>query len=49
MAIRDLWRKLTKRRATDKEIDLRPERDKIPALDHFVQPLKPQGLKKPKY
>jgi hypothetical protein len=49
MAIRDLWRKLTQRRTKDKEVDLRPEHDKLPGLDHFVQPPTPQGLEKPKY
>ena len=49
MALRDLWRKLTRRRAEDKELDLRAARDKLPALDHFVQPPKPTGLDKPKY
>ena len=49
MAFRDLWRKLARRQAQDKELDLRPGRDKLPALDHFVQPPKPSGLDKPKY
>jgi hypothetical protein len=48
MTLRDLWRKLT-RRAEDKELDLRPARDKLPAVDHFVQPPKPTGQDKPKY
>jgi len=47
MAIRDLWRKLTQRRAKDKESDVR--HDKIPPLDHFVQPPKATGMEKPKY
>ena len=50
MALRDLWRKLTRRRADDnKEPDFGSARDKLPALDHFVQPPKPTGLDKPKY
>jgi hypothetical protein len=49
MALSDLWRKLTRRRAKDKEVDLRPTHDKLPGLDHFVQPPKPTGLDKPKY
>jgi hypothetical protein len=49
MALRDFWRKLTRRRAEEKEVDLRPTRDKQPALDHFVQPPKPVGQDKPKY
>ena len=49
MALRDLWSKLTRRRTEDKEIDLRPRRDKLPGVDHFVQPPKPTGQDKPKY
>jgi hypothetical protein len=53
MALSDVWRKLTRRRAKDdgeqKEVDLRPTHDKLPGLDHFVQPPKPTGLDKPKY
>ena len=49
MALHGLWRKLTRRRAEDKGLDLRPARDKLPALDYFVQPPKPTGLDKPKY
>jgi hypothetical protein len=49
MGLRDLWRKLTRRRAEDREPDLRAGRDKLPALDHFVQPPKPTGQDKPKY
>jgi hypothetical protein len=50
MALRDLWRKRTRRRADDnKELDLRPARDRLPALDKWVQPPKPTGLDKPKY
>jgi hypothetical protein len=50
MALRDLWRKLTRRRAGDKELDTRPGLDKIPAIDHFVQPPPPApGQDKPKY
>jgi hypothetical protein len=52
MALRDLWRKLTRRGADDKELDRRPTRDKVEAagnLDHFVQPPKPTGQDKPKY
>jgi hypothetical protein len=44
MAVRDLWRKLTRRRAEEKELDLRPARDKLPPVDYFVQPPKPTGL-----
>jgi hypothetical protein len=49
MGLRDLWRKLTRRPAEDREVDLRASRDKLPALDHFVQPPKPTGQDKPKY
>jgi hypothetical protein len=52
VALRDLWRKLTRRRVDDKEFDSRPTRDKVRAagaLDHFVQPPKPTGQDKPKY
>jgi hypothetical protein len=50
MALRDLWRKLTRRRAEDKEPDLRPGLDKLPATGHFVQPPPPPpGQDKPKY
>jgi hypothetical protein len=49
MVLRDLWRKLTRRRAEDEELDPRPPLDKLPALDHFVQPPKPTGQDKPKY
>jgi hypothetical protein len=50
MALRDLWRKLTRRRGdVNKEPDLRPAHDKLPGLDHFVQPPKSTGLDKPKY
>jgi hypothetical protein len=48
MSLADLWRKLT-RRAKDKEVDLRLAHDKLPGIDHFVQPPKPTGLEKPKY
>ena len=49
VALRGLWRELIRRRAEDKALDLRPARDKLPALDHFVRPPKPTGLDKPKY
>jgi hypothetical protein len=49
MAVRDLWRKLTRRRKGDDEFDLRPNRDKLPAVDHFVQPPRPVGQDKPKH
>jgi hypothetical protein len=52
VALRDLWRKLTRRRVDDKEFDSRSTRDKVRAagsLDHFVQPPKPTGQDKPKY
>jgi hypothetical protein len=52
VALRDLWRKLTRRRVDDKELDSRPTRDKVRdagGLDHFVQPPKPTGQDKPKY
>jgi hypothetical protein len=50
MALRDLWRKLTRRRTGDKELDTRPGLDKIPAIDHFVQPPPPApGQDKPKH
>jgi hypothetical protein len=42
---------LTRRRTADKEIDLRPERDKIlgPSIGVVAEPPKAQGLEKPKY
>ena len=50
MALRDLWRKLTRRRAEDKELDTRPGLNKLPATGHFVQPPPPPpGQDKPKY
>jgi hypothetical protein len=50
MALRDLWRKLTRRRAEDKELDTRPGLNKLPATGHFVQPPPPApGQEKPKH
>jgi hypothetical protein len=50
MALRDLWRKLTRRRAEDKQLDTRPGLNKLPATGHFVQPPPPPpGQDKPKY
>lgn len=49
MEFRDLWRKLTRRRGADDGVDLRPNRDKLPAVDHFVQPPKPIDQDKPKH
>jgi hypothetical protein len=49
MALADLWRKLMPRRTKEKDVDLRPTHDKLPGIDHFVQPPKPTDLEKPKY
>ena len=51
MALADLWRKLRRRttKDKDKDVDLRPTHDKLPGIDHFVQPPKPTNLEKPKY
>jgi hypothetical protein len=50
VSLRDLWRGLTgHREPDDKGADLRPGLDKLPAVDHFVQPPKPTGQDKPKY
>jgi hypothetical protein len=50
MSLRTMWRTLTRRRTEEKEIDMRPGLNKLPATDHFVQPPPPApGQERPKH
>jgi hypothetical protein len=51
VALRDLWRKVTRRGKDDKETDLRPQRDRLGVQSDGIvnTPPKSPGLEKPKY
>jgi hypothetical protein len=51
VAVRDLWRKVTRRGRDENQIDLRPVRDTLGVQSDGIvnSPPKSPGLEKPKY